>query len=109
PRPESVANYLHRPANPEVASLRRNVLPSFHTLTRAPAQGPHALWRTDRTINAAIRRSELIRIGRGWYSTPPTIFHSMMSLIMPRYPASVFSHRTAAWLHGFRQSMPTRP
>lgn len=33
----------------------------------------------------------------------------MMSLIMPRYPASVFSHRTAAWLHGFRQSMPTRP
>lgn len=79
-------------------------LPEFGA-TRAEL---HQLGWTDRKIKAAIRANELIRIGRGWYSTPKTIFESMMSLVMRRYPDAVFSHRTAAWLHGFRRSMPPR-
>ncbi|MFD5869365.1 type IV toxin-antitoxin system AbiEi family antitoxin domain-containing protein [Corynebacterium sp. NPDC060344] len=62
---------------------------------------------TDRSIRSAIRAGQLVRIGRGWYSTPATIWLAKMSLVMRLNPQAVFSHRTAAWLHGFRQSPPT--
>ena len=61
---------------------------------------------TDRTIKAAMRASRLVRIGRGWYATPPTILEAKMSLVTRLNPSAVLSHRTAAWLHGFRKSPP---
>lgn len=61
---------------------------------------------TDRTIKAAMRASRLVRIGRGWYATPPTILEAKMSLVTRLNPSAVLSHRTAAWLHGLRKSPP---
>lgn len=61
---------------------------------------------SDRSIKRAIRAGRLVRIGRGWYSTPSTIWVSTMSLVSRLNPSAVFSHRTAAWLHGYRQSPP---
>lgn len=61
---------------------------------------------TDRTIKAALRASRLVRIGRGWYSIPRTIWEAKLSLVMRLNPSAVLSHRTAAWLHGFRRSAP---
>lgn len=45
---------------------------------------------TERASARATREGRLVRIDRGWYSTPATTFESTMALVMRHNPQTVF-------------------
>lgn len=62
------------------------------------------LTRTDFTL--ALERGWLTRRRRGIYELARTELHLRMLLVLARSPDAVFSHRTAAHVHGLRKGEP---